>query len=267
VVNFKTAALAAGTNSITASYAGNADFNASASTALSEVTNAETTSTVLTSSPNPSAYDQSVTFTATVKSAEAGTPTGTVTLLATGTAISTTTLENGVATFKTTILAVGTNSVTASYAGNADFTASTSAPVSEVTNVEATSTVLTSALNPSVYDQSVLLTATVKSATAGTPTGTVTFLANGTSIGSTTLSGGVANFRTTVLAVGTNSITASYAGNADFTASTSAPISEVTNVETTTTVLTTSINPSTSGQAVILTATVKPGTAALRLEP
>ena len=55
------------------------------------------------------------------------------------------------------------------------------------------------------------------------------FLASGTSIGTATLSSRVANFKTSARAVRTNSTTASYAGTADFTASNSAALSEVTN--------------------------------------
>lgn len=123
---------------------------------------------------NPSAYDESVTFMATVSSASAGKATGTVTFLANGKSIGTGTLSNCVATRKTSALAVGTNSITAVYAGDADYKTSKSAAVSEVTDAAATTSKVASSLNPSTVGQSVTLTATVTPAAAGTeaaPTG------------------------------------------------------------------------------------------------
>jgi hypothetical protein len=63
--------------------------------------------------------------------------------------------------------------------------------------------------------------------TAGTPTGTVTFKDGATTLGTGTLSAGKATFVTSKLAVGSHSITASYARAVDFAASTSATLVEV----------------------------------------
>ena len=91
-----------------------------------ESANLATTTTSLTSSSNPSAFNQSLTFTATVAAAS-GTPTGTVTFSPLGTA----TLSNGTATFNATSLPVGTHSVTAIYGGDNSFSSSTSAPLTQ----------------------------------------------------------------------------------------------------------------------------------------
>ena len=87
--------------------------------------------------------------------------------------------------------------------------------------------------NSSVYDgATVAFTATVTAA-SGTPTGTVTFYANGNSIGSASLSDGSASLSTNSLAIGSYSITASYAGNSPYVASTSAAIPQtITTVPT-----------------------------------
>jgi len=121
----------------------------------------------------------------------------------------------------------------------------------------ATTTTLASSLNPSVYGQSVAFTATVK-ASSGTPTGTVAFKDGTVTLGTATLSTGVAKFTTTTLAVGTHSITAVYNGSTTFTTSSSAALSQVVNKASTTTALVSSLNPSTHGQSVTFTATVKP---------
>jgi Bacterial Ig-like domain (group 3) len=66
--------------------------------------------------------------------------------------------------------------------------------------------------------------ATVAS-TAGTPGGTVTFSSGSTALGTGTLnSGAVATLTTNTLAVGTDSVTATYAAGGNFVASTSAPV-------------------------------------------
>ena len=123
----------------------------------------------------------------------------------------------------------------------------------------ASTTTVTSSLNPSTFGQSVTFTATVSS-TSGTPTGTVTFFDGATNIGTGTLSGNTATFATSTLTTGSHSITATYNGNASYAASTSTPaLTQVVNAAppaTTTTSITSSLNPSTFGQSVTFTATV-----------
>ncbi len=85
---------------------------------------------------------------------------------------------------------------------------------------------LTSNLNPAFSQYLVTFTAKVTAA-VGTPTGTVTFLNGTTSIGTGTLSGGQATLTISTLAVGTNSITASYGGDSNFNAATSSALSEL----------------------------------------
>ena len=74
----------------------------------------------------------------------------------------------------------------------------------------ATTTTLTSSANPSTVGQAVTLTATV---TGATPTGTVTFAEPSLTLGSATLSGGVATLVVSTWAAGTHAVTASYEGD------------------------------------------------------
>ncbi len=246
VASFTTSSLAVGTQSITAVYSGDTNFTISTSSAVSQIVNLASSTTALTSSANPSTSGQSVTFTATVAAVSpgSGTPTGTVDfydgtvnaadLIGQGTL-------NGVsgndqATFTTSTtspLALGTHPITAVYSGDTNFTTSTSSVFSQVV-LPATTTTLTSSGTPSVFGQSVTFTATVAhTAGTGTPTGTVTFLDNGTSIGTGTLSvvsgQDQATFPTTTLAAGTHPITAVYAGDTNFATSTSAPFTQTVN--------------------------------------
>src|SRR5207249_871650 len=84
------------------------------------------------------------------------------------------------------------------------------------TNAPATrpssSTVITASSNPSVYGQSLSLTATV-TGPSGAPTGTVTFLDGTTVLGTVALGGGTATFTTSSLRAGVHGITAIYGGD------------------------------------------------------
>jgi hypothetical protein len=73
----------------------------------------------------------------------------------------------------------------------------------------------------------VTFTATIASATTGTPTGSVQFLDGATVLGSTPLNGiGVATLTSSSLAAGSHSITAQYGGDTNFTGSVSPAVSQ-----------------------------------------
>ncbi len=100
-----------------------------------------------------------------------------------------------------------------------------------LTVTQAGTTITLATSNPSIGSgDSVTFTATVASATSGTPSGSVVFSASGSTICTITLSGGVAPCTTSSLPVGALSVTAAYAGSTDFTASTSSPVSETVTV-------------------------------------
>jgi hypothetical protein len=93
------------------------------------------TTTTLISSPNPSAYGQSVTFTATVSSSIGAPPNGEVVSFMKGmTILGTGSLSGGKATFTISTLKVGTTSITAVYGGDSNFGNSKSKAVSQVVN-------------------------------------------------------------------------------------------------------------------------------------
>jgi len=92
-----------------------------------------TTKTSLTSSPNPSNIGQAVTFTATVTSIISKPPNGEQVKFSSGTVVlGSAPLSNGVATFTTSSLIKGTNSITATYAGDPNFVGSKSAVLKQV---------------------------------------------------------------------------------------------------------------------------------------
>jgi YVTN family beta-propeller protein len=217
------------------------------------------TTTTLTPSTNPSAYGAAVTFTATVTS-PSGAPTGGVKFYSSSTVIASGTLSSGVATFTTAALAGGAHSISAVYQGTAKFVSSTSNTVTQTVNPAATTTTVMSSLNPSSLGQAVTFNATVNSS-AGTPTGKVTFYLGSTSLGSSTLSGGVATLATSALPGGRDSVVAKYGGATDFAASTGSIIQTVESSGATTTTTLVSGEPyNPAGHTVTFTATVTAST-------
>ncbi|HTS35601.1 MAG TPA: Ig-like domain repeat protein [Candidatus Solibacter sp.] len=181
------------------------------------------TSTAVSSSQNPSIYGQSVTFTAVVSSAIGAPPNGeTVTFKQGSTAIGTSTLNKGSATFSiSTLKTGGSDNIKAVYTGDSTFSGSTSAVIAQVVNPAPTTTTVGSSLNPANVGQSVTLTAVVAPQFSGSVTGSVTFYNGSTKLGSATLSGGAASLAKTNLPAGSDPITAVYKGNTTFLTSTS----------------------------------------------
>jgi hypothetical protein len=125
VASITTSALAGGSHTIAANYAGGGNFTSSSGTTTQTV-NAAATSTALAATPNPSTSGQNVTFTVTVTSG-GGTPVGSVTFVdeLTGATLATMNLDGtGKATVITAALSVGTHHVKATYAGNTNFATS-----------------------------------------------------------------------------------------------------------------------------------------------
>jgi len=91
----------------------------------------------------------------------------------------------------------------------------------------ASSTALLSSLNPSLVGQSVTFTATV---TGASPIGTIQFKDGAANLGGpVAMAGAVATFTTSVLTLGTHSITAVYSGDANNLTSTSPVVLQVVN--------------------------------------
>ena len=178
---------------------------------------------------------QSVTFTATVTGntmtfdnsgtvqfAVDGTPYGSPVSLSGGNS----------ATIADATLSGGTHTITATYNGDTTFNTSsgTLSGGQSVSKIGATTALTSASPTTSIANQSVSFTATVTPTPSSTltPTGTVTFEDNGSAIGTASISGGTATFASTTLPVGTNTITAVYGGDTNFTGSTATvPISEV----------------------------------------
>ena len=225
-----------------------------------------TTSTVVTSSLNPSFVGQPITFTATTWSVAGFPADGELITFKNGSSVlGTATLKGAKASLTTSSLSVGSFNITASYAGDKKFAASISSPLSQVvrsTTKSLTSTLLVSSLNPSVYGQNVTWAAKVTGAGSHPPTGSVVFRwshdVQNYNIGTATLNAsGVAMLTRSNLSANPFGapypLVAAYMGDAANLASTSAVLEQGVLQAKTTAVVTSSLNPSTHGQAVTFT--------------
>jgi hypothetical protein len=264
VATFSTSTLAVGQHSIIASYNSSNDpthFSSTSTPALVQ-TVLEGTAVSITSSVNPSAAGQSITFTATVTSSGGGVnPAGTVTIFDGSTALSTLTLgASGVVTYTTSALAYGPHPITAVYNGSASTQVqSSTSPVLNQDVQTATAIAVVSSLNPSTYGASVTFSATVTSNATSPATGTVSFLDNGVSIGTGTVAGtpGAATFSTSSQTVGTHSITVTYAGdNYRAASSSAAPLNQVVNQASTVTAVSATPTPGVAETPETISATV-----------
>jgi hypothetical protein len=221
------------------------------------------TTTTLTTSTQAAVYREPVTLTAKVSSG-GGVPANgeTVWFIEGSQALGSATTSDGTATLTTTALEFGTDSVKAIYGGDGNLAGSTSGAESITVTQAESFTSLIAAPNPSAYGQTVTFKATVTGQFGGTPTGKATFYYQNplnnviVPLGSESLNGGVATFKTAALFVGTGWITAGYSGGSYFAASGSTHVVQVVNKAKTNTVLTSTLNPSKFGQPVTLTAKV-----------
>jgi Bacterial Ig-like domain (group 3) len=236
IATLVTTTLPSGIDEITANYSGGGGFGPSVSDpfAVNVTTN---TTTTLTETAGLVFIGESASFTATIGFTEIDgvLPTGTVTFFEDGVALlSPVTLQSdGTAVLAVSPSVVGDHTITAVYSGDATYTTSTSAPVSQTVIASPNSVIAVTASKKllAAVGDSVTLTATVSSAAAGgaTPTGTVTFVDGAITLGSAPiLSGGVALLTTTALVNGINTITATYNGNPSYTPS--APATVIVNV-------------------------------------
>jgi type IV secretory pathway protease TraF len=207
VATYTTAALPVGTQTITAQYSGDSNYNAATSPAVSQVVNkailtvtANNTSKVY-GTANPSFTPS---YSGFVNGDTSAVLSGSPTLTTAATA------SSPVGTYPITA-AVGTLS-----AANYTFVFTNGT----LSITKATSTLsVSSTINPSTYGQTITFTLTVAGSGSGvTPTGTVTLTEGGTTLlGATTLNGsGTATYTTSTLPVGVNTLQLNYSGDSNY---------------------------------------------------
>ena len=267
----QSSALAAGNHPVSVRYGGDTNYGPNTSSSVTQIVNGgksaptatTPTTTTLTASANPIAAAQSVTLTASVTPAGA---TGQVQFRDGATTLGTSTLSGGAASFTASKLTAGAHPLTAVYVGDTNFDTSTSNTVNETVTSPGpspASTTLSVSPNPASTGQTVTLSATV---TPSNAPGSVQFFDGSTPLGQSAVAGGIATFQVSTFTAGTHTLTGKYLGDAlipPTPANTSSPVTltVTTGKQNTTTSLSGSVDVLTSGQSLLLTATVTPAAA------
>ena len=272
-------------HTITATYTNDTNFAGSSNNvAPAQVVSAAAGTLALSSSPNPSSFNQSVTFTATVS-----VPAGGVGLSGkvafndglTAAAIpgcgAVSPAANGVASCPISTLSIGTHNITAAYGSDANFTVTPSSAVAQSVGKTATTTAIIANFVSIAVNNSVIFTATVSSTAKGnTPfTGSMAFSTNGIGIACNGAAAaaplpvdattGVANCATSALLAGSDTILASYSNDTNFAGSTDSLVEQVVagsaSINLSSSTLSApifAVNPSDTNDAVTFTASFLP---------
>ena len=240
-----------------ATYTSSAGYSPAVSTVLYVRVTVYVPKLTLSSTPNPSILGQIVNFNVTISSPD-NDQLSPITLADGNNVLATLTPDaTGSATFATSSLALGFHTITASYAGDTMHGSATATVTQQVISGYPTSITLTASPNPSISGQNVTFTATVASSN-GTPTGTVQFTDGATILGTQPINAsGIATLSISTLSVGIHPIYATYIPTGSF-AGTSASIEQTVNAITDAVNLTSSLNPSSYGQPVTITAHIVP---------
>lgn len=207
VATFNLTSLSAGTSTLTASYAGDTSLTSASSNAVSYVVSK---ANPVISWPAPSSITYGSALTASILNATASVP-GTFTY----------TPSAG------TLLSAGSHLLSVSFSptDSTDYATLTSTASINVAQAK-TTTSLTAPAASVLTGASVTFSISVSPGFAGTPTGSVQVLNGTTLLATVPLTAPVTTYTTSSLPVGSNSITAVYQGNTNFSASTSAVFTE-----------------------------------------
>ena len=211
-----------------------------------------TSTTALATSLATATPGAAITLTASVFGTN---PTGSVSFATNGNALGTEAVVNGTATLPTSFANTGSYSVTATYEGDSNNTASTSAAVGITITAGTSATTLQASPTAGSVNGQITLKASV---TGDSPTGSVSFAAGTNSLGTATLTNGVATLQTSFAAAGSYTVTATYKGDQNNSASTSSGVTIVIAAPDFTIAATPASGSITPGQTATFTFTVSP---------
>ena len=213
--------LSAGTDTLTVTYSGDANYAVASGTA-----NVAVSKLAASVSVNPSATTLNSNTSLTVSGAvtgSGGTPTGTVTLSGGGYTSTAQTLSSGSYSFTVPAnsLAAGADTLVVAYSGDANYGVANGTTTVTVTTVTVLTPTVTVSATPNPVNSNASLSVTAKVTGAGaTPTGTVTLTSGSYSSGPQTLSGGsyTFTFAASSLSSGSDTLTVNYSGDSSYAA-------------------------------------------------
>jgi hypothetical protein len=214
-----------GSRTITATYAGDANYDGSSDTEDHTVNLADTTTTITSDIPDPSLVGESVevSFTVAADAPGSGTPTGDVTVTVDGSAATCSdTLVAGAGSCTLAIPNAGARTLTATYAGDTNYNGSSDTEAHTVGLSDTTTTITSDTPDPSLVGELVEVSFTVVSDPPGgvAPTGDVTVTVDGSAATcSDTLMAGAGSCTLAIPNAGARTLTATYAGDDIYTGS------------------------------------------------
>ncbi|MBS0555791.1 MAG: Ig-like domain repeat protein [Proteobacteria bacterium] len=215
------ASTSAGAKTLTATYAGDANYLGSSGTHAQTINKDATATTIASVAPNPAGLGQAyvVSGTVSVSAPGAGTVTGTVTV-SDGTALATCSLNSGAYSCNLTSFTAGAKTLTATYSGDTNNLTSSTTSSQQINKAATTTAIGNVTPDPVVVGQSYTVSGTVSVVTPGigTPTGTVT-VSDGSASTTCTLSSGAFSCALTSASAGAKSITATYGGDGNYSTS------------------------------------------------
>ena len=171
-----------------------------------------------TAKPSSTTFGDAVTYSATVSGGGAA-PGGTVTFTTGTVALCHGTISSGKVTCTASSAPGGTDTITATYGGDANYLSAHSTTSLTVAKASTTTTEVGADPSSTTTGTSVTYSATVSSA-AGTPGGTVAFKVGATSLCSGPVNGsGLASCSSSSAPLGTDTVTATYGGSTDYSGS------------------------------------------------
>ena len=251
-------ALVSGAHSVTASYSGDTNFLAGNAAPVTITAAKSATTVTLTPSATSLTYPAAFTATASVaQTLSTVAPSGSVTFLVDGSAVSTVAISSGTATLPPLVLAGGNHTVSASYTGDSSYLAESASAVTVTVKKPAAAPAVHPSPTPAVVGTVINAVATVAGVSGGsTPTGKVTFYLDGVNSGNLLLSGGTVTYPISGASVGKHTVAIQYNGDLNYVGSTSSAASFTITKASTTVGLTSSASPASVGSTVIFTATV-----------
>ena len=235
---------------------GSFGIGAGAATVLLNLGNIPAVTGTLYAAPEPSAVGQSFTLTANLAPPAAATLTGSIAFTVDGAPAGSAPLSGNVASVSVPgNLAIGSHTLAAVWPGDTTYPSLTLTGRHVVTGLASTTTI-TAVPNPSLAGSLVTFNTAIAASTSSptAPTGSITLTDGPTTLATLALNAGaVLPFSTASLSIGSHTIIAIYSGDSLF-ASSSASIVEVVNGVATASTLSSTPNPASVGQTVILSA-------------
>jgi hypothetical protein len=246
-----------GVHYVDAAYSGDTNYGMSLSGTVPLVAERVPTALALSVDPTTSTESgQQITLTGFVHPnfAQNHNASGTVAFSTGGGSLGTGNVGSGFATFNTSALGAGTDTLGGAYSGDTNFLPSTASTTHVVTSGYTTTTTTLTCSPTTINLGSTSLFSALVTSSNGTPTGSVTFTDGTTTLGQPTLTNGAATYNYTGTATGTHTITAAYVPTGNFVASSGTCSVIVNGLTLLTGTLSASPEPSAVGQAFTITA-------------